>query len=450
MNIRFALVLLIAALTLACSNVRPVPVTAANAGAPGLRFYMTRPFIVVNRPFPIQSEVHLARALVSADGARVRILSGPPELTALIGTLPTEVNADRVWVMPRQPGAGPAPEVADGDRHAPRPRAQGSEGDAGSEPPAGGAATTPEKPASASDTGAESRRIAMANITATTDITALPRFQLNESVSLIFLPDFEREFVVETRNKLGLTRATLNMGPGNTFLGFSAEVDNSAIGELLVDSFRTLLDAGTQNLLGLLPSTTPTAQSSPGNLRDQQVADREVTLRVHRIRMAAIGVYPLTKPNEVASDPKPDTDRNYLRPVAGYQVPYDYYEVLLFEALLDDSSWAWPGAASSGGGGAQAQAPRAEICSGRPNEAMLESWWGRRKRELDQAAGGKLAAYALEVAMEDPAAECHANVTLTLVGPAPADAALMQGVKAAFEKEYGNARATMATRTPAP
>jgi hypothetical protein len=74
--------------------------------------------------------------------------------------------------------------------------------------------------------------IAMSNVTATTDITSMPRFDLDSTLSLVFLPDYDREFVVETKQKLGFTKLALNMGPGNTLLGFSADVDNCFLGAL--------------------------------------------------------------------------------------------------------------------------------------------------------------------------------------------------------------------------
>jgi hypothetical protein len=400
----------------ACSNVTPRLATG-NVGEKGLHYYMTRPFVVVHKPFPVQSEVFLASAIVSADGRYVRVVSGPPELVELLGPIPARVDSGKVLIvqqLAQDNGGGFS--------------AQGSEG---TKPDEG---TTPPEPAKPDDGKPESDRIAMSNVTATTDITSMPRFDLDDTLSLVFLPDYDREFVVETKQKLGFTKLTLNMGPGNTLLGFNADVDNSALGKVIFGSIKDLMTSGTGRLVKLISG--PTAQGSVGIVgKRSDLAGQAITLRVHRIKMAAQGLYPLVKPKEVLDgkyNTPMDGRRRYLQPVAGYQIPYDYYEVVLFEALLGGVPELLSVEAPAKSSGHQP----AEDCTGKISSADLKNWWGMAKAGLSDADAAKYKDYEVHVTPSDGGTDCHSAVTLTLVGQSDPSPDLDKALRELFQKSY--------------
>lgn len=410
------LVLLSITVVTACSNVTPRLATG-TVGEKGLHYYMTRPFVVVHKPFPIQSEVFLASAVVSADGRYIRVVSGPPELVELLGPIPARVDGGKVLIVQQLPQDNGDDFIAQGS--------EGTKPDEGAKPP---------EPAKPDDGKAESQRIAMSNVTATTDITSMPRFDLDDTLSLVFLPDYDREFVVETKQKLGFTKLALNMGPGNTLLGFSADVDNSALGKVIFGSIKDLMSSGTGRLVKLISG--PTAQGSVGTVsKRSDLAGQTITLRVHRIKMAAQGLYPLVKPKEVLDgkyDTPADGKRRYLQPVAGYQIPYDYYEVVLFEALLGGVPELLSVEAPTKSSGRQP----AEDCTGKISSSDLKNWWEVAKASLSDADAAKYKDYEVHAAPNDGGTGCHGAVTLTLVGQNDPSEDLERGLRELFQKSY--------------
>ena len=301
-----------------CANINPKLATDSD---PGLRYYLTRPFVAVKQPYPVESSAYLVTGVVSADGKWVSLTAIPE---ALASRAPSALVAGGRLPVSSILIAKPRSEVdaiAHGADEEPEEPAEPAEPEPAEEP-----AAPPTK------------LMGTSNISVTTDLTALVRFELSKSISLVFLPDYDREFVIDTRHKLGTTRVTLNLGPGGTLLGMSGEVDNSAVTMALLDSMKSLLTGGTDRLLGFVTgaATAPAAAEAHGAARAfKELAGQTVTLRAHLVKFAAIGVYPIVKPSEVAAyGQAQNTGRKFLLPVAGYQIPYDYYEVLFFEHVF--------------------------------------------------------------------------------------------------------------------
>lgn len=414
-----------------CSNVSPrwVQKDTETEHVPGLRYYMTRPFVIVRKPFPIQSDVYLATASVSADGKQIHILHGSEELMRLLGKEQTTIGSSRIWVTRASTGGAstltqpPKAQMDGGDP----PKMDG-----GAPPKSATPAKTEDKPANA--------RIGMSNITATTDLTALPRFDLSDSISLAFLPDYDREFVVETKNKLGATKVVLNMGPGNTLLGFSADVDNSALSKEIVANLAKLMTGGTNELLAMIASS-PKAQNSEGTLDRRAVANQTITLRVHRVRMAAQGLYPMVKPSELEVYKQATDRRRYLQPVAGYQIPYDYYEVLLFEALLGGMpAWSVNAGGNAPADPAKKQDPANAVptCVKQPGNDQLTS--------LQNEIHGEIAAlvpYKITASGVVKGATCHADINVTVSGSPEPDSATKTALVDLLRKKYSGTQANL-------
>lgn len=444
-----------------CSNIRPTLVNDSNAAEPGLRYYETRPFIVVKQPYPIQSSAYLVAGTVSADGTLVTISALPAELasrapTSLTGAWRIPVssilatqNASRDKVVAQ--AANEADEGGETDE-VDEPDEVGEDGE-GSE--------DDDKDSNGGDTANQeqpppTRTMGFSNITVTTDISALARFELSKNISLIYLPDYEREFLVDTRNKLGTTRLTLNLGPGSTLMGMSGQVDNSIVATALLGSMQTLLTGGTDRLLGVITKAgkatvtgeSVIAQSATGELKS--LAGHSVSLRAHLVKFAAIGVYPLVKPSELNNTGyknSGDTNRKFLLPVASYQIPYDYYEVLLFEHVLGGVPSGFivtnevPDIAKDS----------ISDCSGRLPKDDIDNWWSKALAAMSEG-GDKARMQQLEVATQPNASagNCHSKVTI-LVKAKPGTAEPkdddLAKVTAFFNKQFPNTQpATQADR----
>jgi hypothetical protein len=346
-----------------CANINPKLATNAD---PGLRYYLTRPFVAVKQPYPVESSAYLVTGVVSADGKWVSLTAIPEALasrapSALVSA--GRLSASSILIAKSRSETDGFAHGADKTPEEPKP-------DETAKP------ETAEEPAEP-----PTKLMGTANITVTTDLTALARFELSKTISLVFLPDYDREFVIDTRHKLGTTRVTLNLGPGATLLGMSGEVDNSVVMMALLDSMKTLLTGGTDRLLGLVTgaATAPAeaeAEAHGAARAFKELAGQTVTLRAHLVKFAAIGVYPIVKPSEVASYRAANSNgRKFLLPVAGYQIPYDYYEVLFFEHVFGGVPAGFS-VVSAPQDETPVDAP-AESCVGKIGTDNVDDWWSK-------------------------------------------------------------------------
>jgi hypothetical protein len=308
-----------------CANLDPKLVTGTENPPPeGLRFYMTRPFVAVHRPYPIQAEAYLVSANVSADGKYVQLTDIPEKLkeavptAKLTGTIPTGALLRATGGIEAQ-----------------------SDKEPGSDDKAQEA--TAKEPADDDAKKSAAAKVGYSNYTVTTDLAGVAIMPINDAFSIVYLPDYDREFVVETKGKLGITRLNLALGPGSTMLGMSGESDNTAWAKIVLDSIKSLATAGTDRLTGLIAAAdTGAAAQSDRSAEYRKIAGESVTLRAYVIKMATIGLYPIAKPCEIASEGNGPTcirkvensGRKVVEPARPYQVPYEYYQVVLFEHVL--------------------------------------------------------------------------------------------------------------------
>lgn len=312
-----------AGLIAGCANLDPRLVTGRESVPPeGLRFYMTRPFVVVHRPFPIEARAYLVSGTISADGRFVQLTGLPEEFRQAV---PAAMLPDRIPTGGLLRLAEEGPLAQSGTTQEPE--------DEGDEP--------------GPDAGKSSgeQKVGYSNYTVTTDLSGLAVMPMNDVFSIAFLPDYDREFVVETKGKLGVTRLNLSLGPGSSLLGMSGESDNTAWAQIVLDSIRSLATAGTDRLVGLISGAAKDAKGATAQSERateyRRMAGESVTLRAHVVKMATIGMYPIAKPGEVtAKQGREEADRS-ARTVApverAYQVPYEYFEVVLFEHVVSDA-----------------------------------------------------------------------------------------------------------------
>lgn len=326
----------------ACANMNPLPVDPdKHLDLQGIRYYETRPFIAVHRPFPIDSRTYLVDGLLSADGSSVEITvdaSWKDELKHFHHRNKLVLDSKVLF------SAGSFVAAAQPKDPAPIGIAQGGSGETkppeGQKPEGGATAKGDAEAGSGSTTG---EQVANSNVTVQTDNAGYSFLPVNDLFSILYLPDYDREFVIDASAKMGLARLNLTRGPGGVLLAMSAEVDNSAVVGPLLQAYGKLVDAATTvagtAITGGLP-VVPAAQGSDGKpaVSDVAAARTHVTLRMHKVKFAAPGVYPFLKPAEldrlaVWRNAAPIT-RKYLQPVLPYQVPYDYFEILVFEQVL--------------------------------------------------------------------------------------------------------------------
>lgn len=328
----------------------------------GLRFYLPRPFVSVFESFPIGTDIYIAHGTVSADGEYVYINSVTPLTTRVDVTRPN--SAAEVVMFPPVPtgaiilpksgttpgGSGPSNGTA---------ALRSGTGDAtGGEKGTGTSAALDERlaalerlvaegridaatasksakdaieaareskdaSAAAADSAISAKESKEGSGNPETAVTgrnsrtmtnsngAFAYTPLRGNLDIVYLPDFDEQYVVSSQANLGNASFMMNMGQGWSLQGFNSISDNSELNKrifALIDKASELAslaaDAGMTALFP--PAGAAIAADRLASLRsatNSEVkalpAGTPVTLRIVVVHYAAKGLYPVIKPREL-------------------------------------------------------------------------------------------------------------------------------------------------------
>lgn len=342
-----------------CASINPRPVDPSkHYETDGIRYYEARPFIAVHKPYPLDSESYLVDGIVSPDGQFVRITGEVRSLTnSALQHAKDALTIDQIAtqnILVVDSALPPLPPPA--PREIPRGQGEG------------------ETPAPL--------KTGTASLAVQTDLTGVGFFPVADSFSIIYLPDYDREFVIDANPRFGNVNVDLKRGPGGVLLAMSSEVDNSAITGPLVKAYSEMIGLMSQaaqtavrGAAGVpVPAggvATPAAQSEGAQATVKEMKGKPITLRVHVIKFAALGVYPLIKPAEVAMYKASEADlekHHYIVPVRQYHVPYKYFTLIVAEHLV-------------GGGASLMQGGRAEGKKSSSLPSAFQTLGGQSKAE---------------------------------------------------------------------
>lgn len=325
-----AAVLVLAGLAAGCASVSVLKLDAVTGkvaeGTPeGLRFYLPRPYVSVFEPFIIASEVYLATGEVSPDGNYVLLTQVPPGLDKLVNkdladgkqTTMGELKVDASQVRVVERGGGSPQSAA-------------------------AAPAAPASAASAADAKKPEISGGLLNYKATNDnsayaVTPQPRY-----FNILWLPDFDEQYVVSAKAGLGNAGVVLGFGQGWSLQSLEATVDNSALAKPLLDFYSGTLAAlqkvATAKIEGPLGALTGGPQSvSAATFK----GGTRVTVKVTKVRIVAPGLYPILKPKEAvlkaehaASAALDESQaKRILAPVQPLtNIAFNTYDVIVIEA----------------------------------------------------------------------------------------------------------------------
>lgn len=363
------IILLLFAASCATVKIRKIGKDGEVVGPEGMRFYMPRPYVAVNEPFIVSGEAYLVGGEITPDGKYVLInyvkqqTDGTNNRFAsrFLGTMTRRIPVTSVI-------------AADGGREE-RPGEQAlGEGAVGKQQEGNGDGETergedePEKSASKDPIQEKSGTLSLkvANDNSAYAVTPMKRY-----FDIVWLPDFEEQYVVQGKAGLGNASIAMQIGQGWSLQGIEASVDNSA----LVERIFKLIDQGTEILsalgraqLGLPPVAMGGGEQGAGETPPPDATKfsggTPLTVKVTFVRIAAPGLYPILKPEEMAKipgDPKLFEGR-ILVPVAPMtNIAFNTYEAVVVEAALANGDSALRlhqyidlrsgGATGTGGGG---------------------------------------------------------------------------------------------------
>lgn len=302
----------------------------------GIRFYLPRPFVQVRQSFPIRTENYLVSGKVSPDGKYVIVggVSATSGLAKYIGTVAgTAFVPNAVIIAADQPQRAARTESKLGDDvnvgvdatggAPPRP-------DAAPKPPA---PTVLQQGSGISNFFGDITGINERKTTNDNGAVAVQPLRGN-NFDILYLPDFEEQYVVSSRSGLGNASFEVNLGQGWSLQGFNSLTDNSQINKRIFD----LIDSSTAlakqlaeqkfgvNLPDLPPGTKGMGRTEGATSAKPGVPGTDVTLKVTVIHYASKGLYPVMKPREVQER------------VIANQVSYSFIDVFKFSPSVNGIS----------------------------------------------------------------------------------------------------------------
>jgi hypothetical protein len=161
---------------------------------------------------------------------------------------------------------------------------------------------------------------------------------------ILWLPDFDEQYVVQTEARLGIASTTMRTGQGWSLQGLDASIDNSALTGPLLDLYKGSLDAlqklAVAKIQGPAALISGQVQSDTKSVREAFSGGTPLTVKVTLVRVVAPGLYPVLKPRELEA--LKDRDRaaaigaaadRVLAPVPPLtNIAFNTYEVIVLEA----------------------------------------------------------------------------------------------------------------------
>lgn len=300
-----------------CASVQVQKVENGQAVGPeGVRFYRPRPYVVVHESFPLAAKPYIVQGRLTTDGKYVLITSGlPAGLSDVVSFADgAKVDASKVIAVNNSAISNPS-----GNQ-------QSASGVA--ELNASGTSSTTKPSSSTSGT---------MDLKVTNDNAAFAVQPMRRYFDIAYLPDFDEEYVVKVHSRLGIGKATIQLGQGWSLQGLDANVDNSMIAgpllEAYADTMKLLSTAAKTAVFGT-PQSLGGISGSDTKVEKIDSSGEPVSLKITRVSMASPGVYPILKPKEYEELKNSKTNLSLLMPVPpATQVAFQTYDVLVVEAI---------------------------------------------------------------------------------------------------------------------
>lgn len=317
----------------------------------GVRYYLPRPYVSVTEPFVIGSRTYIAEGQLSPDSNYVLITKADPKLAQLapligatksMGVLSiasgTVSSVDAPAASDLQAQGAPASSTSTTSTTT---NGNGSGKGGGTGDTKGGSDQTKSEPKS----GTTNNKV-------TNDTTAILVTPQARYFNIVWLPDFDEQYVITTHRGFGKASATISLGQGWYLQGLDATVDNSALTQPLLDFY-----SGTRGALQKLATSkiAPPISAIAGGSAQGAAAPQSqtaakfsggtpVTVKVTIARIVAPGLYPILKPKEVekadslaklnqlGTTPEEETNSIWLPEPPLTNIAFNTYETFVIEA----------------------------------------------------------------------------------------------------------------------
>lgn len=322
-----ALTLLVTMVGCASVSVRRIDTNGTASGPDGVRFYRPRPYVSVYEPFVIASKAYVAAGRLTPDGRFIVLTKVPDELSNRIALHDDKVVVDATKVLVSRKEEAVRGSVQSGKLlDMVKEKAQ--------EP-------NVIKEETKKDGGPV--KTGQLDLCVGNDNKAYAFQPGRRYFDIVFLPDFEEDYVVSAEARLGNASADIILGQGWSLQGMAMKADNDELNKrifALMEDAQKLLTAAARTAVGMPP--IPGGPQAGKLWAADQVfkGGTPVSVKVTVVRVVAPGLYKVLKPKELekfdsqkAAGIDPDYNNRTLVPIAPLtDVAFNTYEVIVFEA----------------------------------------------------------------------------------------------------------------------
>lgn len=170
----------------------------------------------------------------------------------------------------------------------------------------GSAPTGGDKPKEAPDAPkADEKKASGVKATTSGDPATDPVVYKSDLYDLILLPDFSEQYAIQV--KAGIFQASADIGLENGWMmeKFGADIDNSQLGDFILETAGKVIDLGLPKLLGIEAAADMAQEGDDAKTKLENAVSGgktpQVLVRVDYLEYAVPGIYPIRKPSEKSS-----------------------------------------------------------------------------------------------------------------------------------------------------
>jgi hypothetical protein len=322
------LLLLFSIVIAGCATVEVKRVRDDDYTTSGFRFYRPRPYIVMNKSFPIIGDDFFIYGAVDATN-RVVVVDAShlpdPLKSQFIGISRYKVEIPMSIIKSGdhvQEGLAPS-----------KGREQTVQPSGTPSTPSNGSKQKQTEYGSVSSTQPTTQQ---STVKTTIDPSVDPLEKLSDYISVVYLPDFDQQYAITTSPGFGTASGSIQMKNGWMTEDASWSMDNRELGQFVFGNINKLIDlATTVGEQAAAPGTAEIASATKALVQQGAHPPATVLLRVRFICNASPGLYPVLKPDELSkSDGEPDSKKHIIMPLKPYTVvAYNYSTSVAIELV---------------------------------------------------------------------------------------------------------------------
>jgi hypothetical protein len=330
---------LAAALCLAgCAGVKVMKVQVApgDKEPEGIPFYLPRAYVQVYEPFVIGSKAYLATGQVTPDGQFLLLDNLTGELAQLLGTQASQGSGSATFPLANVRLTTPG-NLAGGTIQSDTPAGSSDADKKDDSAKKDDGAKKEDGKTDGAGQGSGTAAVGQFNTSVTQSQVPFPSTLGRRFFDVVWLPNYEEKYVVQTTPGLGNANINVTMVQGWGLAGLDAKIDNSAVVKPLLDFYSgvagALLKAAQAKIVpaaaiaGAIQSDDPNAKPRTPSL----TPGTRVSAKVTKVIVAAPGLYPVIHPTEMKKNPA--ARAGILAPQFPFtDVAFNTYEVLVVEA----------------------------------------------------------------------------------------------------------------------